>query len=79
MQPTTSVPPISELGPDALLEPMKIDEFMNALSKKKISIKALLLDQVRCNFPPLFLICYCNIYDNNLCVLVQYKRHQIIY
>ena len=51
MQPT-SVPPISELGPDALLEPMKIDEFMNTLRKKNISIKALLLDQVRCNFPP---------------------------
>ncbi|KAK3020492.1 hypothetical protein RJ639_045742 [Escallonia herrerae] len=40
-----SVPPISELGPDALLEPMTIDEFVNSLSKKKIGIKALLLDQ----------------------------------
>ncbi|KAL6953296.1 Formamidopyrimidine-DNA glycosylase [Sarracenia purpurea var. burkii] len=40
-----SVPPISELGPDALLEPMTIDEFIISLSKKKIGIKALLLDQ----------------------------------
>ncbi|XP_073048408.1 formamidopyrimidine-DNA glycosylase isoform X2 [Primulina eburnea] len=40
-----SVPPISELGPDALLEPMAVDEFCNSLSKKKIGIKALLLDQ----------------------------------
>ncbi|GFP92015.1 formamidopyrimidine-DNA glycosylase [Phtheirospermum japonicum] len=40
-----SVPPISELGPDALTEPMKVDEFHNSLSKKKIGIKALLLDQ----------------------------------
>ncbi|XP_024183636.1 formamidopyrimidine-DNA glycosylase isoform X2 [Rosa chinensis] len=41
----TSVPPISELGPDALLEPMTVDELLASLSKKKISIKALLLDQ----------------------------------
>ncbi|KAF3670960.1 Formamidopyrimidine-DNA glycosylase [Capsicum annuum] len=41
-----SGPPISELGPDALLEPMTADEFSKALSKKKIGIKALLLDQV---------------------------------
>lgn len=41
----TSVPPISELGPDALLEPMTVDEFTDSLSKKKITIKALLLDQ----------------------------------
>ncbi|XP_059641020.1 formamidopyrimidine-DNA glycosylase isoform X2 [Cornus florida] len=40
-----SVPPISDLGPDALLEPMTIDELVNSLSKKKIGIKALLLDQ----------------------------------
>ncbi|XP_057464389.1 formamidopyrimidine-DNA glycosylase isoform X3 [Actinidia eriantha] len=40
-----SAPPISELGPDALLEPMTIDELINSLSKKKIGIKALLLDQ----------------------------------
>ncbi|XP_042951221.1 formamidopyrimidine-DNA glycosylase isoform X2 [Carya illinoinensis] len=40
-----AVPPISELGPDALLEPMTIDEFIDSLSKKKIAIKALLLDQ----------------------------------
>ncbi|KAI4331193.1 hypothetical protein MLD38_029403 [Melastoma candidum] len=38
-------PPISDLGPDALLELMTIDEFTEALSKKKIGIKALLLDQ----------------------------------
>lgn len=43
----TSVPPISELGLDALFEPMKIDEFTDSLSKKKIGIKALLLDQVK--------------------------------
>ncbi|KAJ8445528.1 hypothetical protein Cgig2_012416 [Carnegiea gigantea] len=41
-----SVPPISELGPDALLEPMTEDEFFTALRKKKIAIKTLLLDQV---------------------------------
>ncbi|XVE91272.1 hypothetical protein DITRI_Ditri20bG0140400 [Diplodiscus trichospermus] len=41
----TSVPPISELGPDALFEPMTVDEFTECLSKKKIAIKALLLDQ----------------------------------
>ncbi|KAL0354826.1 UNVERIFIED_CONTAM: Formamidopyrimidine-DNA glycosylase [Sesamum radiatum] len=40
-----SVPPISELGPDALLEPMTVDGFYNSLTKKKIGIKALLLDQ----------------------------------
>ncbi|KAG5523287.1 hypothetical protein RHGRI_035189 [Rhododendron griersonianum] len=40
-----SVPPISELGPDALFEPMTIDEFIDSLRKKKIGIKALLLDQ----------------------------------
>ncbi|XP_076888032.1 formamidopyrimidine-DNA glycosylase-like isoform X2 [Bidens hawaiensis] len=39
------VAPISELGPDALLEPMTEDELFKALSKKKITIKALLLDQ----------------------------------
>ncbi|KAA8541941.1 hypothetical protein F0562_023093 [Nyssa sinensis] len=40
-----TVPPISELGPDALLDPMPINEFINSLSKKKIGVKALLLDQ----------------------------------
>ncbi|KAL6559797.1 Formamidopyrimidine-DNA glycosylase [Orobanche gracilis] len=40
-----SVPPISDLGPDALMEPMTVDKFYNSLSKKKIGIKALLLDQ----------------------------------
>ena len=44
-QPET-VPPISELGPDALFEPMSADNFAELLSKKKIGIKALLLDQV---------------------------------
>ncbi|KAK9102059.1 hypothetical protein Sjap_019313 [Stephania japonica] len=39
------VPPISELGPDALTEPMTLNEFVESLSKKKIAIKALLLDQ----------------------------------
>ncbi|XP_020226298.1 formamidopyrimidine-DNA glycosylase isoform X7 [Cajanus cajan] len=41
----TSVPPISELGPDALLEPMALEEFTKSLHKKKTEIKALLLDQ----------------------------------
>ncbi|KAI3407440.1 FPG_CAT domain-containing protein [Psidium guajava] len=41
----TSVPPLSELGPDALLEPMTIDEFTESLTKKKIAVKTLLLDQ----------------------------------
>ncbi|KAF7814389.1 formamidopyrimidine-DNA glycosylase isoform X4 [Senna tora] len=41
----TSVPPISELGPDALLEPMTLEEFTESLHKKKTEIKALLLDQ----------------------------------
>ncbi|XP_071929682.1 formamidopyrimidine-DNA glycosylase-like isoform X5 [Coffea arabica] len=40
-----AVPPISELGPDALLEPMAVDEFHKLLSKKNLGIKALLLDQ----------------------------------
>ncbi|XP_024454071.1 formamidopyrimidine-DNA glycosylase isoform X2 [Populus trichocarpa] len=40
-----SKPPISELGPDALLEPMTVDELHGSLSKKKVAIKALLLDQ----------------------------------
>ncbi|CAH9106778.1 unnamed protein product [Cuscuta europaea] len=40
-----TVPPISDLGPDALLEPLTIEEFHQVLSKKKIGIKALLLDQ----------------------------------
>ncbi|KAA3479484.1 formamidopyrimidine-DNA glycosylase isoform X1 [Gossypium australe] len=48
----TSVPPISELGPDALFEPMTINEFTDSLSKKKIGIKALLLDQLLVPFPP---------------------------
>ncbi|CAO2815227.1 unnamed protein product [Amaranthus hypochondriacus] len=39
------VPPISALGPDALLEPMTEGEFFNSLSKKKTAIKAVLLDQ----------------------------------
>ncbi|KMT00644.1 hypothetical protein BVRB_9g219360 isoform B [Beta vulgaris subsp. vulgaris] len=40
-----SVLPISGLGPDALLEPMTEGEFFNSMSKKKIAIKPLLLDQ----------------------------------
>ncbi|KAG8075163.1 hypothetical protein GUJ93_ZPchr0006g45462 [Zizania palustris] len=40
-----TVPPISELGPDALFEPMSVDNFADSLSRKKIGIKALLLDQ----------------------------------
>ncbi|KAJ6807888.1 formamidopyrimidine-DNA glycosylase isoform X2 [Iris pallida] len=45
LQDPKAVPPISELGPDALLEPMKLDQFVDSLGKKKIAIKALLLDQ----------------------------------
>lgn len=40
------MPPISELGPDALSEPMTLEEFTESLRKKKTEIKALLLDQV---------------------------------
>ncbi|XP_022949541.1 formamidopyrimidine-DNA glycosylase isoform X1 [Cucurbita moschata] len=40
-----SVPPISKLGPDALLEPMALDDFVESLGKKKLAIKTLLLDQ----------------------------------
>ncbi|KAJ1703610.1 hypothetical protein LUZ63_003389 [Rhynchospora breviuscula] len=40
-----SMPPISELGPDALFEPMQLDNFTDSLSKRKTGIKALLLDQ----------------------------------
>ncbi|XP_050234441.1 formamidopyrimidine-DNA glycosylase isoform X2 [Mercurialis annua] len=40
-----SAPPISELGPDALLDLMTIDEFHESLRKKKMPIKALLLNQ----------------------------------
>ncbi|KAK8469826.1 hypothetical protein PHAVU_005G179300 [Phaseolus vulgaris] len=42
----TSVPPISELGPDALFEPMTLEKFTESLHKRKTEIKALLLDQV---------------------------------
>ncbi|MQL85574.1 hypothetical protein Taro_018082, partial [Colocasia esculenta] len=47
LQDPGSTPPISELGPDALLEPMELDEFVKSLSSKKTPIKALLLDQAR--------------------------------
>nr|AAQ56451.1 putative glycosylase [Oryza sativa Japonica Group]AAQ56476.1 putative glycosylase [Oryza sativa Japonica Group] len=40
-----AVPPISELGPDALFEPLHLDDFVESLSRKKAPIKALLLDQ----------------------------------
>lgn len=42
-----SVPPISKLGPDALLEPMALDEFIESMGKKKLAIKTLLLNQVK--------------------------------
>ncbi|XP_027926112.1 formamidopyrimidine-DNA glycosylase isoform X2 [Vigna unguiculata] len=41
----TSVPPISELGPDALFEQMTLEKFTESLHKRKTEIKALLLDQ----------------------------------
>lgn len=40
-----AVPPISELGPDALLGLMPEEDLINGLSRKKIAIKSLLLDQ----------------------------------
>jgi len=40
------VPPISQLGPDALFEPMTLEKFTESLHKRKTEIKALLLDQV---------------------------------
>ncbi|TVU08289.1 hypothetical protein EJB05_41689 [Eragrostis curvula] len=40
-----TVSPISELGPDALFEPMSVADFLDSLGRKKIGIKALLLDQ----------------------------------
>ncbi|KAF3329559.1 formamidopyrimidine-DNA glycosylase-like isoform X1 [Carex littledalei] len=40
-----SMPPISELGPDALFEPIQLNNFIDSLSQKKTGIKALLLDQ----------------------------------
>jgi len=40
------VPPISELGPDALFEQMTLEKFTESLHKRKTEIKALLLDQV---------------------------------
>lgn len=40
------MPPISELGPDALFEPMQLANFIDSLGQKKTGTKALLLDQV---------------------------------
>ncbi|VAH24551.1 unnamed protein product [Triticum turgidum subsp. durum] len=40
-----AVPPISELGPDALCEPMQLDDFVQSFGRKNAPIKALLLDQ----------------------------------
>ncbi|KAE8792427.1 formamidopyrimidine-DNA glycosylase-like [Hordeum vulgare] len=40
-----AVPPISELGPDALCEPMQLDEFVQSFGRKNAPIKSLLLDQ----------------------------------
>ncbi|KAI0488889.1 hypothetical protein KFK09_028728 [Dendrobium nobile] len=45
LQDPEAVPPISELGPDALLEPLQIEELVNALRKRNTAIKALLLNQ----------------------------------
>ncbi|XP_020692542.1 formamidopyrimidine-DNA glycosylase isoform X3 [Dendrobium catenatum] len=47
LQDPEAVPPISELGPDALLEPLQIEELVNALRKRNTAIKALLLNQAR--------------------------------
>jgi formamidopyrimidine-DNA glycosylase len=43
------MPPISELGSDALFEPMQLRDFIDSLGQKKTGIKALLLDQVEVN------------------------------
>ncbi|XP_052726555.1 formamidopyrimidine-DNA glycosylase isoform X4 [Vigna angularis] len=43
----TSVPPVSELGPDALFEQMTLEKFTESLHKRKTEIKALLLDQAK--------------------------------
>lgn len=40
------MPPVSELGPDALFEQMTLEKFTESLHKRKTEIKALLLDQV---------------------------------
>ncbi|KAM3393371.1 hypothetical protein ACQJBY_014188 [Aegilops geniculata] len=40
-----AVPPISELGPDALCEPMQLDDFVQSVGRKNAPIKSLLLDQ----------------------------------
>ena len=55
-----SVPPISKLGPDALLEPMALDEFIESLEKKKLAIKTLLLDQVKLPTPLSVVYVHCS-------------------
>ncbi|XP_037475209.1 formamidopyrimidine-DNA glycosylase-like [Triticum dicoccoides] len=40
-----AVPPISELGPDALCELMQLDDFVQSFGRKNAPIKSLLLDQ----------------------------------
>ncbi|PNT67070.1 hypothetical protein BRADI_3g20150v3 [Brachypodium distachyon] len=40
-----AIPPISELGPDALFDPMQLDDFVQSLGRKNVPIKSLLLDQ----------------------------------
>lgn len=62
-----SVPPISELGPDALKEPRTVDEFYNSLSKKKIGIKALLLDQV-------LMVLLCSLKGSIICNAISLLR-----
>lgn len=58
------MPPISELGPDALFDFMTLDEFTERLHKKKTEIKALLLDQVLTayfyHFPNILFFCLLN-------------------
>ncbi|KAG6425319.1 hypothetical protein SASPL_115747 [Salvia splendens] len=65
-----SVPPISELGPDALMEPMTEDDLSNSLRKKNIGIKALLLDQVL-NGLPCALIWLRYIYLKELAIILS--------
>jgi hypothetical protein len=71
------VPPISELGPDALFEPMTLDVFTERLHKKKTEIKALLLDQVLPTYLyrfPDIIFCLLNlfIYDQDIIIILLY-------
>lgn len=75
-----SLPPISELGPDALMEPMTEDEFHNSLKKKKsLGIKALLLDQVFNVLSTMYECVECQGYKTMFTVLFYCIRNQLIH